>query len=141
MRVKIEKDLYAILGVPRDADESEIRSAHRALAKKYHPDAGTGSSGERFRTIQDAYDILSDPARRAEYDRSLRALEPGYTRSVPFSRFYSTGHAPFSAHVDLRHLSRGRPAERIEFGPQSRFTRAGTDPWQDLLSFLFGDLY
>jgi len=137
----MKEDLYAVLGVTRDADEGEIRSAHRALAKKYHPDAGSGSSSERFRTIQDAYDILGDPGRRAEYDRSLRRQEQRPVRAAPSIRYYSGGHTPFSAHVDLRHLSRGVRAERIEFGPRTRFASEEADPWEDLLAFLFGDLY
>ncbi len=137
----MKEDLYAILGIPRDADESEIQSVHRALAKKYHPDAGTGSSCERFRSIQAAYDILSDPGRRAEYDRSLRRREQQLVRSQPSIRYYSGGNAPFSAHIDLRHLSGGARAARIEFGPQARFARAEPDPWEDLLAFLFGELY
>ncbi len=136
----MKDDLYAILGVPRDADESEIRSAHRALARKYHPDAGIGSSSERFRSIQDAYDILSDPGRRAEYDRSLERREQRAGRSEPSIRFYSGSYAPFSAHVDLRHLSRGVSAEPIRFRPQARSARGKADTWEDLLAFLFGDL-
>jgi curved DNA-binding protein CbpA len=136
----MKEDLYRILGVPRNADESEIRSAHRALAKKYHPDAGTGSSGERFRSIQDAYDVLSDPHRRAEYDSSLGRQEQRAVRTEPSVRFYPGQTAPFSAHVDLRHLSRGVRAEPIEFGSRTRFARGETDPWEDLLVFLFGDL-
>jgi curved DNA-binding protein CbpA len=137
----MKEDLYEILGVPHDADESEIRTSHRTLVKKYHPDAGTGSSSERFCAIQDAYDTLSDAGRRAEYDRSLGRRERTFARSASSVRFSSAGHAPFSAHVDLRHLSRGGRAERIEFGPHARFVRTGTDPWEDLLAFLFGDLY
>ncbi len=136
----MKEDLYAILGVPRDADESEIRSAHRTLAKKYHPDAGTGSSSERFRSIQDAYDVLIDPGRRAEYDRTLRRQEQRAVRTEPSIRFYSGRSMPFSAHVDLRNLSRGVRAERIDFGPRTRFATGGSDPWEDLLAFLFGDL-
>lgn len=136
----MKEDLYRILGIPRDADESEIRSAHRALAKKYHPDAGTGSSSERFRTIQDAYDVLSDPHRRAEYDGSLRRRERRAVRTEPSVRFYSGQNAPYSAHIDLRHLSRGVRSEHIGPGPRTRFARDKADPWEDLLAFLFGDL-
>ncbi len=136
----MRKDFYAILGVPRGADETEIRSAHRALARKYHPDAGTGSSSEKFRSIQDAYDVLSDPHRRAEYDRLLRRQEQQSVRAEPSTRFSFAGRAPFSNHVDLRNLSRGVRAERIEFGPRYQCARGEADPWEELLAFLFGDL-
>jgi curved DNA-binding protein CbpA len=62
---------YVVLGVARDASYEAIRQAFRALARQYHPDAGTGSSVERFRQVVDAYETLGDPARRRAYDRSL----------------------------------------------------------------------
>lgn len=62
---------YVVLGVARDASYEAIRQAFRALARQYHPDAGAGSSVERFRQIVDAYETLSDPARRRAYDHSL----------------------------------------------------------------------
>jgi curved DNA-binding protein CbpA len=62
---------YIVLGVARDASFEAIRQAFRARARQYHPDAGTGSSVERFRQVVDAYETLSDPARRRAYDRSL----------------------------------------------------------------------
>lgn len=137
----MKEDLYAILGVPHNADESQIRSAHRALVKKYHPDAGEGSSDDRFRAIQKAYDVLSAPDSRAEYDRSIREETRSPAESVRFPRYYSGRYAPFAAHVDLRHLSRVRPAERIDFGPNAGFAGSGADPWEDLLDFLFSDLF
>ena len=63
---------YVLLGVPQDADVDTIRSAFRALARRFHPDAGDGSSADRFREILTAYETLNDPTRRLRYDRTLR---------------------------------------------------------------------
>jgi curved DNA-binding protein CbpA len=63
---------YLLLGVPPDADADTIRSAFRVLARRYHPDAGEGSSAERFREILAAYETLNDPTRRSHYDRALQ---------------------------------------------------------------------
>jgi len=63
---------YVVLGVPADADGPAIRSAFRSLVRRYHPDAGEGSSPEKFRLLVEAYETLIDPARRRVYDRSLR---------------------------------------------------------------------
>src|SRR6188768_2832314 len=62
---------YVILGIPVDADPESIRHAFRVLARRFHPDAGAGSSAEKFHRIFEAYETLRDPARRAVYDRSL----------------------------------------------------------------------
>jgi curved DNA-binding protein len=64
------KDYYAILGVARDADQDEIRRAYRKLAREYHPDLNQESDAEdRFKELGEAYEVLSDPDRRARYDR------------------------------------------------------------------------
>ncbi len=70
----LEKDFYKVLGVPETATEDQIRRAYRRLAKQHHPDASPGSE-DRFKEISAAYDVLSDPARRKEYD-DLRRLGP-----------------------------------------------------------------
>jgi len=63
------KDYYAILGVPRNATPEQIKEAYRRLAKEYHPDKNPSpESEERFKLINEAYQVLSDPAKRAEYD-------------------------------------------------------------------------
>jgi DnaJ-class molecular chaperone len=64
-------DYYAVLGVKRDAAEKEIRSAYRRLARKYHPDVNPGdkASEKRFKEINQAYEVLSDPEKRRKYDR------------------------------------------------------------------------
>ncbi len=62
-----EKDYYAALGVPVEASEEEIKVAYRDLARRYHPDSG--GDAERFRQIQEAYEILRDPTLHRAYDR------------------------------------------------------------------------
>jgi curved DNA-binding protein CbpA len=77
-------NLYAILGVPSDADEQMIRSAYRILARRYHPDRGVGSSIEKFRQVAEAYDTLIHPGRREAYDSLLlRAERPTSIRAEP----------------------------------------------------------
>jgi DnaJ-class molecular chaperone len=74
---------YTILGISAAADEESIRRAFRTLARKYHPDAGAGSSPEKFRQIVEAYETLRDRGRRARYDASLRAGRPMRHRVEP----------------------------------------------------------
>ena len=62
-------DPYATLGIPTDATRATAAQAHRGLAKRFHPDVNPGSeAAERMRRINEAWRILSDPARRAQYD-------------------------------------------------------------------------
>lgn len=64
------KDYYAILGVPRDASEEDIKKAFRRLARQYHPDVARDQKAaeEKFKEINEAYEVLSDPAKRRKYD-------------------------------------------------------------------------
>jgi DnaJ-class molecular chaperone len=65
------RDPYRVLEIPRDADPALIKQAYRKLAKRLHPDRNPGDerAAQRFREVTEAYDLLSDPARRARYDR------------------------------------------------------------------------
>ena len=64
------KDYYKIMGVERDADQTEIKRAYRKLARKYHPDVSKEDNAEeRFKDVGEAYEVLRDPEKRAAYDQ------------------------------------------------------------------------
>ena len=65
------EDLYQVLGVPRDASAGDIKKAYRQLVRKYHPDANPGNKDaeERFKKINQAYEVLSDQQKRTQYDQ------------------------------------------------------------------------
>jgi curved DNA-binding protein len=71
-------DYYGILGVKRDASEDDIKKAYRKLARQYHPDRNPGDkqAEAKFKEVQDAYDILSDKTKRAQFDRFGRVGGP-----------------------------------------------------------------
>jgi len=77
------KDYYAILGVERNATEEEIRKAFRRLAKQHHPDRNKGDKNaeRRFKEANEAYGVLSDKEKRAQYDQFGEARDRGFTGS------------------------------------------------------------
>jgi molecular chaperone DnaJ len=74
----LDKDFYQVLGVASDVSEKDLTKAYRKLARKFHPDANPDDpqAEDRFKAISEAYDVLSDPARRKEYDEVRRFGRP-----------------------------------------------------------------
>ncbi len=95
-------DPYETLGVKRDASESDIRAAYRALAKRFHPDLNPGkpAAAERFKQINAANDILSDPEKRARFDRGEIDAEGNETPRGPTWRDFAdaSGREKYRAH-------------------------------------------
>ncbi|WP_055479022.1 molecular chaperone DnaJ [Sphaerimonospora mesophila] len=75
----LEKDYYAVLGVPKNATSEDIKKAYRKLARQYHPDANPGNKAaeDRFKGVSEAYDVLSDVKRRKEYDEARTLFGSG----------------------------------------------------------------
>jgi molecular chaperone DnaJ len=108
-----KRDYYEILGVPKNADEKALKSAYRTLAKKLHPDANPGDKAaeQKFKELNEAYDVLKDPQKRGAYDRF--------------------GHAAFEAGMGAG-AGRGPGG----FGPD--FTSSMSDIFEDLFGDFMG---
>ena len=104
----MQRDLYDVLGVPRDADQSQIKKAFRKLARELHPDVNKHDpeAEEKFKQAAEAYEILSDSDRRAIFDRygheglGARGFEPGFSGFGSFADIFDAffgGGDPFGS--------------------------------------------
>jgi molecular chaperone DnaJ len=120
------KDYYKILGVNRDTPDKEIKQAYRRLARKYHPDVNPGdkSAEARFKEINEAFEVLSDPEKRKKYDQfgdnwqyAEQFSKAGQGAPYGFNRGGTTSTFEFSDLGDL-----GSIFENLGFGAGGGFT-------------------
>jgi molecular chaperone DnaJ len=120
------KDCYEILGVTRNASKDEIKRAYRTLAQKYHPDKAGGGDEAKFREINEAYEVLSDDAKRSQYDQFGQTFEQARAKGY-------AGFGGFGGFSDFADFMRG-------FGDNySRGPFSGIDfDFGDIFSDIFG---
>src|SRR5262249_55778625 len=121
-----KEDFYKILGVKRDAKPDEIKKAYRRLARKYHPDVNPGDKAaeERFKQMSEAFDVLSDPKKRAVYDR--------------FGQ-YSDNLADAAARGGgATYTQAGAPFDFSGFDWGSTGSASGSSSFRDIFADLFG---
>jgi molecular chaperone DnaJ len=124
-----EKDFYATLGVPQDADATAIKKAYRKLARDLHPDHNVGNpqAEERFKEIGEAYAVLSDAEQRREYD-AIRAMSHGG------ARFTAGGPGGGAGFEDIFSAFGAPGGQRVRFGTGG----AGQPNLEDILGQMFG---
>src|SRR5688572_30650308 len=129
-----KRDYYEVLGVPRGASADEIKKAHRKLVRQYHPDANKNNpqAEEKFREAQEAYDVLSDTQKRANYDQfghaGVGGVQPG------------TGGDPYEAFRRAQEAGRGG-GRTWQAGPNvavEDFDFSGAEGFSDTFEQFFG---
>src|SRR5216110_583754 len=112
-----KRDYYEILGVSRTASADQIKKAHRKLVRKFHPDANknNASAVEKFKEVQEAYDVLSDAQKRKNYDQfghaGVNAPPGGGPGGDPFGGFRGGRAQPGGG---VRYEWRGGPGVDVE---------------------------
>ena len=116
-----KRDLYETLGINKSASKDEIKSAYRKLAKKYHPDNHETGNAEKFKEVQEAYDILYDDQKRSAYDQfGFAAFEQGAGQpgGNPFEGGFGFGQDVDLGDIFSSIFGGGRRQQRANNGPR-----------------------
>ena len=138
-----DRDYYEVLGVKRDATADQIKKAYRGLARKHHPDANPGdkTAESKFKEVQNAYDILTDPEKKARFDQfGLAAFESGMGGGFgprPGGSEWAArgGGVPGGENIDFNQYFNIRPGQggHVEEDP------SGGGIFDDIISRMRGD--
>ena len=116
----LHQDFYKVLGVAEDASEADIKKAYRKLARKYHPDQNPGDEAaeKKFKEVSEAYDVLSDPKQKEEYDQIRKYGAAGFGGAGGGNFTYSTSGG--GAGINIEDLLGGMFGGGAGFGGAGR---------------------
>lgn len=133
------KNWYIILGVTKTANSKEIKSAYRRLAKQFHPDKNQDdtSAEERFKEVQHAYMILSNPEKRKKFDLGASG-NTSYTKKKQYSRYTGNAYQYAQQQARRQQQQQAQEQEEEEYDTSDRYK---TELNQILISFIIALIF
>ena len=130
-----KRDYYEVLGVGKDASEAEIKKAYRKLARKYHPDVNKDdpNAADKFKEATEAYEVLSDAQKRAQYDQMGHAA---FDQFGPGQGFDFSDFGGFDDIFDMM-FGAGSEADSVDVPPAHNAVQTSVMKWRSILLMPF----